>query len=176
MVFLMVFRSFWFLGPILAHQTAKFKLSGQFCFSRHPCGSCGLGGGQSSGVICIWKIFLLFFGWWRKKCFDQIEAWCHLYYFTFLKLELSLCIAIIAYFLKKYTFWSNDFETFQPKIGQYEQALRVCCPNIYTVLPAPFVVWCNHDFITTYIILLFLHCQCKYTLAQFFSYYSRASR
>ena len=36
--FLTVFWSFWVLGPILAHQTAKFKLSGQFCFSRHPWG------------------------------------------------------------------------------------------------------------------------------------------
>ena len=44
-VFLMVFWSFWVLGPILAHQTAKFELSGQFCFSRHPWGH------QSSGVI-----------------------------------------------------------------------------------------------------------------------------
>ena len=43
----MVFRSFWVLGPILAHQTAKFELSGQFCFSRHPWGSWGR---QSSGM------------------------------------------------------------------------------------------------------------------------------
>ena len=31
-----VFQSFLVLGPILAHQTTKFKLSGWFCFSRHP--------------------------------------------------------------------------------------------------------------------------------------------
>ena len=30
----MVFWNFWILGPILAHQTAKFELYGQFCFSR----------------------------------------------------------------------------------------------------------------------------------------------
>ena len=34
--FLMVFWSFWVLSLILAHQTIKFKLSGQFCFSRQP--------------------------------------------------------------------------------------------------------------------------------------------
>ena len=61
--FLTVFWSFWVLGPILAHQTAKFELSGQFCFSRHPWGPWGR---QNSGVICIWKIFQLFFGWWRR--------------------------------------------------------------------------------------------------------------
>ena len=43
----MVFQSFWVLGPILAHQTDKFELSGQFCFSRHPWGPWG---SQSSGV------------------------------------------------------------------------------------------------------------------------------
>ena len=56
------FQSFWVLGPILAHQTAKFKFSGQFRFSRHPWGPWER---QSSGVICIWKIFQLFFGWQR---------------------------------------------------------------------------------------------------------------
>ena len=53
----MVFWSLWPLSPILAHQTAKFELSGQFRFSRHPWGPWGR---QSSGVICIWKIFQLF--------------------------------------------------------------------------------------------------------------------
>ena len=52
-----VFWSFWVLGPILAHQTAKFELSGQFRFSRHPWGPWGR---LSSGVICIWKIYQLF--------------------------------------------------------------------------------------------------------------------
>ena len=33
-----VFWTFLVLGPILAHQTPKFQLSGWFCFSRHPCG------------------------------------------------------------------------------------------------------------------------------------------
>ena len=45
------------MGPILAHQTAKFKLSGQFRFSRHPWGPWGR---LSSGVICISKIYQLF--------------------------------------------------------------------------------------------------------------------
>ena len=53
----MIFWSFWVLGLILAHQTAKFKLSGQFRFSRHPWGPWGR---LSSGVICIWKIYQLF--------------------------------------------------------------------------------------------------------------------
>ena len=43
----MVFWNFWVLGPILARQTAKFELSGQFHFSRHPWGPWGR---QSSGV------------------------------------------------------------------------------------------------------------------------------
>ena len=37
--FLVNFEVFWtflVLGPILAHQTTKFQLSGWFCFSRHP--------------------------------------------------------------------------------------------------------------------------------------------
>ena len=45
------------MGPILAHQTEKFKLSGQFHFSRHPWGPWGR---LSSGVICISKIYQLF--------------------------------------------------------------------------------------------------------------------
>jgi hypothetical protein len=45
-----VFQSFLVLGPILAHQTTKFKLSGCFCFSRHSLGSWGR---LNSGVICI---------------------------------------------------------------------------------------------------------------------------
>ena len=43
----MVFESFLLLGPILAHQTTKFELSGQFHFSRHPWGPWG---SQSSGM------------------------------------------------------------------------------------------------------------------------------
>ena len=55
--FLYVLWSFCGLGPILAHQTAKFKLSGQCPFSWHPWGPWGC---LSSGVICIWKIYQLF--------------------------------------------------------------------------------------------------------------------
>ena len=50
-VFVVIYEVFWtfkLLGPILAHQTTKFKLSGQFRFSRHPWGPWGR---QSSGVI-----------------------------------------------------------------------------------------------------------------------------
>ena len=57
-----VFQSFLVWGPILAHQTTKFELSGWFRFSRHPWGSWGH---LNSGVICNWKIFQLFCGCWR---------------------------------------------------------------------------------------------------------------
>ena len=33
-------------------------------------------------------------------------------------MTLSLSIATMAYFLKKFTLWSYDYDTFQPKIGQ----------------------------------------------------------
>ena len=58
----MVFWSSWDLDPILAHQTAKLELSEQFRFSGHPWGPLER---QSSGVICIWKFFQLFFWCWR---------------------------------------------------------------------------------------------------------------
>ena len=68
---LTLFQSFWVLDPILSHQTTKFELSGQFCFSRHPWGSWGR---QSSGVICIWKIFQLFFGLCRHLA-EKMFSW-----------------------------------------------------------------------------------------------------
>ena len=37
----------WLLGPILAHKSTKFEISGWFCFSRHPWGPCGR---QNSGM------------------------------------------------------------------------------------------------------------------------------
>ena len=46
-----VFWTFLVLGPILAHQTTKFQLSGWFRFSRHPW---DLWERLNSGVICIW--------------------------------------------------------------------------------------------------------------------------
>ena len=55
--FLTVFQSFLVLGPILAHQTTKFKFSGWICW--------GAWERQSIRIICIWKIFQLFFGCWR---------------------------------------------------------------------------------------------------------------
>ena len=63
--FMFFFWSFLVLNPILAHQTTRFELSGWFCFLilRHPWRSWGR---QSSGVICIWIIFQLIFGWWRR--------------------------------------------------------------------------------------------------------------
>ena len=57
MVFWCFFKSFWVLGPILAHQTDKFKLNGQFCFSKYPWGPWRR---LSSGVICISKIHQVF--------------------------------------------------------------------------------------------------------------------
>ena len=42
-----VFWKLWLLGPILAHQSTKFEISGWFCFSRHPWGPCGC---QNSGM------------------------------------------------------------------------------------------------------------------------------
>ena len=59
--FLILFRSFLVLDPILAHQTTKFELR-WFCFSRRPWGPWGR---LSSRVIYISKIFQLFFGCWR---------------------------------------------------------------------------------------------------------------
>ena len=119
--FLTVFWSFWVLGPILAHQTAKFKLSGQFRFSRHPWGPWGR---QSSGVICIWKIYQLF-------C-DSGAALAD--FFTFMKMLpnvsfismvikkvfLSVSIATISTFLQKGTLWRHNYGTSQPKFGQCE--------------------------------------------------------
>ena len=103
---MMVFWSFWVLGPILAHQTANFELSGQFHFSRHPWGPRGC---QSSGVICIWKIYQLF-------C-DSGTALVD--FFTFMKMLpnvekvfLSISIAKITNFLQKCTLWRHNFETF----------------------------------------------------------------
>ena len=60
--FSMVFQSSLVLGPILVHQTTKFKLSGWFCFFRHLWGHWEC---LNSGIICIWKIFQLFCGCWR---------------------------------------------------------------------------------------------------------------
>ena len=121
--FLMVFWSFWVLGPILAHQTAKFKLSGQFCFSRHPWGPWER---QSSGVICIWKIFQLFCEWWRhlvkKNVSFKLEPDVTFIILNDKKVTLSICIATIAWFSKRSTVWSHVFETFQWKSGQCDQA------------------------------------------------------
>ena len=67
------------LSPILVHQTAKFQFSGQLCSSRHTWGC------QSSGDICIWKIFQLFF-----------ECWCHLVKkFVFFKLKPDVPFTIL---------------------------------------------------------------------------------
>ena len=60
--FLRFFRTFLVLGPILAHQTTKFELNGWFRFSRHPWEPWER---LNNGVICIWKIFQLFCGFWR---------------------------------------------------------------------------------------------------------------
>ena len=57
-----VFQTLLVLGPILAHQSNKFQLSGCFLFSRHPWGPWER---LNSGVICISKIFQLFCGCWH---------------------------------------------------------------------------------------------------------------
>ena len=104
------------MGPILAHQTAKFKLSGQFRFSRHPWGP------QSIGVICIWKKYQLFCDsgaaladfFIYMKMLPNVSFIC----MVIKKVFLSLSIATISTFLQKYTLWRHNFETSQPKIGQ----------------------------------------------------------
>jgi hypothetical protein len=95
--FLTVFWSFWVLGLILARQTAKFELSGQFGFSRHPWGPWER---QNSGVLCIWKIFQLFFGRWRclaeKNVFLKSKPEVTFIILHDQKVALSLCLATIA--------------------------------------------------------------------------------
>ena len=116
---IIVFWSFWVLSPILGHQTAKFKLSGQFRFSRHPWGPSGH---LSSWVICISKIYQLF-------C-DSGAALAD--FFTFMKMLpnvsfismdikkvfLTVSIATISTFLQKGTLWKHNYGTSQPKFGQ----------------------------------------------------------
>ena len=119
--FLMVFWSLWLLGPILAHQTAKFKLSGQFCFSRHPWKPWGH---QSSGVICIWKIYQLFCdsGATLADFFTFMKMLPNVSFISMVikKVFLSVSIATISNFLQKCTHWRHNYETSQPKIGQCE--------------------------------------------------------
>ena len=114
-----VFWNFWVLGPILAHQTAKFKLSGQFCFSRHPWGPWGR---QSSGVICIWKIYQLFCdsGAALVDFFKLMKMLPNVSFISMVikKVFLSVSIATISNFLQKCTLWRHNYETSQPKIGQ----------------------------------------------------------
>ena len=102
--FLTVFWSFWVLGPILAHQTAKFELSGQFCFSRHPWGPWGH---QSSGVICIWKIYQLFCdsGAALVDFFKLMKMLPNVSFISRVikKVFLSVSIATISNFLQKCT-------------------------------------------------------------------------
>ena len=103
--FLMVFWSFWVLGPILAHQTAKFELSGQFRFSRHPWGPWER---QSSGVICIWKIYQLFCdsGAALADFFTSMKMLPNVSFISMAikKVFLSVSIATISTFLQKGTY------------------------------------------------------------------------
>ena len=119
----MVFWSFWVLGPILAHQTAKFKLSGQFRFSRHPWGPWGR---LSSGVICIWKIYQLFCdsGAALVDFFTLMKMLPNVSFISMVikKVFLSVSIATISNFLQKCTLWRHNYETSQPKIGQCDLA------------------------------------------------------
>ena len=113
----MVFWRFWVLGPILAHQTAKFEFSGQFCFSRHPWGPWER---QSSGVICIWKIYQLTVASPWRIFFTFMKMLPNVSFINMVikKVFLSLSIAKISTFLQKCTLWRHNFETSQPKIGQ----------------------------------------------------------
>ena len=117
--FLTVFQSFLVLGPILAHQTIKFKLSGQFRFSRHPWGPWGR---LSSGVICIWKIYQLFCdsGATLVDFFKLMKMLPNVSFISMVikKVFLSVSIATISNFLQKCTLWRHNYETSQPKIGQ----------------------------------------------------------
>jgi hypothetical protein len=119
--FLMVFKSFWVLGPILVHQTAKFKLSGQFCFSRHPWGPWER---QSSEVICISKIYQLFCdsGAALVDFFKLMKMLPNVSFISMVikNVFLSVSIATISNFLQKCTLWRHNYETSQPKIGQCE--------------------------------------------------------
>ena len=118
-VFLMVFLNFWVLSPILVHQTAKFKFSGQFCFSRHPWGPWGH---LSSGVICIWKIYQLFCdsGAALVDFFTLMKMLPNVSLISMFikKMFLSVSIATISTFLQNFTLWRHNYETSQPKIGQ----------------------------------------------------------
>ena len=109
----MVFRSYWVLGLILAHQTAKFKLSGHFCFSKHPWGPWGR---QSSGVICIWKIYQLFCEIGAALadffCFMKMLPNVSFISMAIKKVFLSVSIATIS------TLWRHNYGTSQPKFGQ----------------------------------------------------------
>ena len=121
----MVFWSFWVLSPILAHQTAKFKLSGQFCFSRHPWGPWGR---LSSGVICISKIYQLFCdsGAALVDFFKLMKMLPNVSFISMVikKVFLSVSIATISNFLNKCTLWWHNYETSQPKIGHHWRKTR----------------------------------------------------
>ena len=107
------------MGPILAHQTAKFKLSGQFRFSRHPWGPWGR---LSSGVICISKIYQLFCdsGAALVDFFKLMKMLPNVSFISMVikKVFLSVSIATISNFLQKCIHGRHNYETSQPKIGQ----------------------------------------------------------
>ena len=111
------------------HQTAKFKLSGQFRFSRHPWGPWGR---LSSGVICISKIYQLFCdsGAALVDFFKLMKMLPNVSFISMVikKVFLSVSIATISNFLQKCTLWRQNYETSQPKIGQCdsEKASKFC--------------------------------------------------
>ena len=124
--FLMVFWSFWVLSPILAHQTVKFKLSGQFRFSRHPWGPCGR---LNSGVICIWKINQLFCdsGAALVDFFTLMKMLPNVSFISMAikKVFLPVSIGTISNFLQKVTLWRHNYGTSQPKIGQCDPVNKI---------------------------------------------------
>ena len=80
--FLTLFWSFLVFDPILVHQTTKFELNGQFCFSRYPLGSGGVKVVELFVFENISAVFWMLAPPGEKICFLQIEAWYNLYYFT----------------------------------------------------------------------------------------------
>ena len=77
---------------------------------------------QSSGVICIWKIYQLFCdsGTALADFFPSLEMLPNVSFISMVikKVFLSVSIATISTFLQKGTLWRHNYGTSQPKFGQ----------------------------------------------------------
>ena len=62
---------------------------------------------------------------------------------------LSVCIATIAQFWKKSTFWSHDFETFHPKIGQCD---AICTTALHCAVNSRYILTPSALSLITYIL------------------------